>query len=359
MRDQINEFVFFVKKTFLFLPVMVFLYALYFYLRHDFSFNSDHMMFWSLFFAGYIIALVVFYFLLKLLLIYLNISFFNSHYVFLKELVVILLSLLLASLVSSLLFFYGYPFKTMENVSFQGLFLNGIESTPVYIISFSSLFLVYYNTNHRNKVENILNKQKYENLKNQMSPHFLFNSLNSLSELIETNEDEANDFIEKLADTYMLFIDNSKFQFVEIKKELILIDKYLGVEKIRMGERLQFKKNIDSDLLSLYIPSCILQTLVENAIKHGISKLRKGGTLELSLLREKKGVQVVIKNSVNLELLHQEDSKKRGCKVGLSNVKERLEILYGKKSSFMAELFEDEFVVSFWVAGENLNHKFH
>ena len=131
---------------------------------------------------------------------------------------------------------------------------------------------------------------QYKLLESQMQPHFLFNSLNVLSELIYVDRDMANSMIQKMADLYRDILNNSKTRFSTLESEISVLKKYIEIQKIRFTHRLQFHVDISPAFYNLKIPSLMLQTLVENAIKHGISPKKEGGEIFLGL--KKKGILV-------------------------------------------------------------------
>jgi sensor histidine kinase YesM len=184
-------------------------------------------------------------------------------------------------------------------------------------------------------------------LKNQMQPHFLFNSLNSLLSLIETNNQGASVAAQNLSDLYREILENSKHNVVTLKSEKSIIDKYLFLEKIRFGERLEYSVNFPENSESIYIPPLILQTLVENSVKHGISKKIKNGSVEVSIAEKHDGWLAEVKNTGELE-------NKNHFGTGISNSVSRLKLLYGSKSNFSLLQTDDCVSAQFWFSGTKL-----
>jgi hypothetical protein len=158
-------------------------------------------------------------------------------------------------------------------------------------------------------------------LRMQLQPHFLFNTLNSVSALIHANPEGADDMISRLGDFLRMTLDAPPDQLVPLRKELAFIQAYLAIEQVRFQERLRVQVEISPELMDLRVPSFILQPLVENALKHGLSDRPRGGTLHLRARRE----------SGNLLIEVQDDGEgftpgREG--VGLSNVRARLGLLY-------------------------------
>lgn len=216
------------------------------------------------------------------------------------------------------------------------------------------MFMFYYSYKHSNQENIELKVAKAESelhvLKNQMQPHFLFNSLNSLSELIETNKDSASDMAMKLSDLYREILENSKKQLTPLESEISIIQKYLELESLRFGNRLQYNIDIPNESEKILIPPLILQTLVENAVKHGIAPSVEGGTVEVSVKpNESPGYSLVVKNTGT----NRQSAK--GSGTGLVNTKARLDILYGDKHNFQIQSNENSVQTSFWFSGAPTN----
>lgn len=177
---------------------------------------------------------------------------------------------------------------------------------------------------------------QYNLLESQMQPHFLFNSLNVLSELIYVDPDLANSMTQKMADLYREILNNSKTKFSTLESEISILQKYVEIQKIRFGNRIHFEVDVSPAYYNLQIPSLMLQTLVENAIKHGISPKKDGGSIQLSVKKKKNLFEVCISNTGALYKGHKESKRS----TGLTNTKNRLELTYGSKNSF--EIYSDD-----------------
>src|SRR5207342_1967303 len=141
--------------------------------------------------------------------------------------------------------------------------------------------------------EKLLLAAKIEALANQINPHFLFNTLTSISSLIRTQPDTARMLITKLSGLLRRLM-RSTDHFVSLREELESIDEYLDIETIRFGPQLRVAKEISADTLDLIVPSMILQPLVENSIKHGLSKKVGGGRILLRTERRPGGVFIEV-----------------------------------------------------------------
>jgi two-component system LytT family sensor kinase len=164
-------------------------------------------------------------------------------------------------------------------------------------------------------------------LRAQMQPHFLFNSLNSLSELIELSPAAAGQLSQRLADLYRDVLESSKQQLSPLSKELAIAKNYLEIEKVRLGDRLKYQVPTD-DAPDLHLPSLMLQTLVENAVKHGIAPCESGGKISIEFRRpDARSMQVSICNTGKAF------DRSRNQGTGLANSRERLNLHFGKDAS--------------------------
>jgi signal transduction histidine kinase len=187
---------------------------------------------------------------------------------------------------------------------------------------------------------------QYNLLEAQMQPHFLFNSLNVLSELIYVDPDLACSVTQQLADLYREILTNSKQNFSNLGSEISILKKYIQIQKIRFGDRIRFKCDIDPSLDDLSVPSLILQTLVENAIKHGISPRQQGGDIELTVTPvEGSMYEITVSNTG--ELYKGPKTKELGT--GLQNTKNRLELFYGRSHGFNIYSDQNKTYVKFRV----------
>jgi len=170
-------------------------------------------------------------------------------------------------------------------------------------------------------------------LKSQLNPHFLFNALNGLRSLIADEPDRARDAVTHLARTLRYTLASSDEDRVTLERELEMVDDYLALESMRLAERLRVERDIDPAARGTRVPSMLLQTLVENAIKHGVAALKEGGTLRLSA-RVDAGVLVMrVDNPRPMEPAPASDPG-----VGLRNATERLRLLYGDEASLRLDL---------------------
>jgi two-component system, LytTR family, sensor kinase len=175
--------------------------------------------------------------------------------------------------------------------------------------------------------EKLLLAAKIEALANQISPHFLFNTLTSISSLIRTQPETARTLITKLSGLLRRLM-RSTDHFVTLREELESIDEYLAIEVVRFGPQLRVDKQIAPATLDIIVPSMILQPLVENSIKHGLSSKVGGGRIIIkTIVRD--GHTIIEVHDDGLGMSEERLGRALGDGIGLSNVNERLRTIYG------------------------------
>jgi LytS/YehU family sensor histidine kinase len=162
-------------------------------------------------------------------------------------------------------------------------------------------------------------------LKMQLHPHFLFNTLNSISTLMHEDVRAADEMVARLGDFLRLTLENSGEQIVTLAQEMDFINSYLEIESVRFGERLTFKRQIEPQVLRARVPNLILQPLVENAIKHGVSRQIRAGVISIRARRSGEKLELQIEdNGPGLQ-----NGASRDGGIGLANTRARLFNLYG------------------------------
>jgi LytS/YehU family sensor histidine kinase len=170
-------------------------------------------------------------------------------------------------------------------------------------------------------------------LKSQLNPHFLFNALNGLRSLIADEPDRARDAVTHLARTLRYTLASSDEDLVTLERELEMVDDYLALEALRLAERLRVEREIDAPARGTRVPAMLLQTLVENAIKHGIAELKAGGTLRIAARIDGADLVLRVDNPRPTEY-----SGPSAPGVGLRNATERLRLLFGDRASLRLDL---------------------
>lgn len=179
--------------------------------------------------------------------------------------------------------------------------------------------------------ERLLLHARMEALQNQINPHFLFNTLNSISSLVRFDPDTARDMIFKLA-TILRRLLNTGEAFAPLREEFEFIDNFLDIEVVRFGrEKLRVVKELDPASLDVVVPSMLLQPLIENSIKHGLSPKIEGGSIYLrSRVTNSRLIIEVEDDGVGMGTTQLEESSSwAGMGIGMANISERLQVLYG------------------------------
>jgi two-component system LytT family sensor kinase len=180
--------------------------------------------------------------------------------------------------------------------------------------------------------ERLLLRARMTALQNQINPHFLFNTLNSVSSLVRIAPDTARELIIKLA-TILRRLLHSSDAFVPLQDEIDFIDNYLDIEVVRFGrDKLKVVKELDPASLDIMVPSMLLQPLVENSIKHGLSSKIDGGSIYLRSQLSDSHVTIEVEDDgvgmASAQLLERPSGLGQGG-IGMANVAERLKVLYG------------------------------
>lgn len=179
----------------------------------------------------------------------------------------------------------------------------------------------------RSELQQALAASELQVLKSQLHPHFLFNTLNGISILIDSNPARARAMVLKLSGLLRTALEYGNSDLISFAEELRFIEGYLDLEKMRLEDRLRVRWDVDAATREMLVPQLILQPLVENAIVHGIACCREGGWIEVASRRRKSMLELEIKNSVG-------GKGQRGTGLGLQNTRTRLRHLYADEGTF-------------------------
>jgi two-component system LytT family sensor kinase len=191
---------------------------------------------------------------------------------------------------------------------------------------------IWNNTRNEKKLEEqarLLVEARLAALTSQINPHFLFNTLNSVSSLIRTDPNQARVMVVKLSKVLRRLLRKHD-TFNALRDELSFIEDYLAIEVIRFGDKLRFEKDVAEETLDMLVPSMLLQPLVENSIKHGLSSKVEGGTIRIRTQRNGDRLRLVVEDDgVGIPESELATLLDRG--IGVSNVNERLKVLFGNQ----------------------------
>ncbi|MDX2033011.1 MAG: histidine kinase [Blastocatellia bacterium] len=222
--------------------------------------------------------------------------------------------------------------------------------------SFALAFFLLYVSYRQAKEESLrlraeTAEARYHMLENQMRPHFLFNALNSLAELIESGQPRAAEVTYKLSDLYRQILANAGGRTASLASEIEIARSYLELEQLRFGSRLRFMIQTPESAGKIHLPSLALQTLVENAVKHGIAPSLEGGEIRVEIARERPDRFSLRVSNTGAAYRPAET----GTGIGLKNTVARLDLLYPGRHDFQIRTDEDGWTVaSFRFTGENL-----
>jgi LytS/YehU family sensor histidine kinase len=247
--------------------------------------------------------------------------------------------ILLSGVICGLLFF-GLAWLLL-NLFILKEFSFDIVWGTIYVFSFSVVFCVwnviylgfkYFEGYKRSEIETLkylaLSKESELNsLKAQLNPHFMFNCLNSIRALVDEDPERSKTAVTRLSNILRKTLQLDKNREIKLSEEMELVNDYLSLEKIRYEERLRVEMSIDPATYHYMIPPFIIQSQVENAVKHGIAKIPGGGEIRITIVSEETVLRISVFNTGRLNQAKPETG------VGFMNSKQRLNLLYGEKGS--------------------------
>ena len=248
------------------------------------------------------------------------------------------------------LFFEEYKEYLVELLNWDAFQFNNQYLTAVFIY-----YIIRYVESLKQKEQEkreleFQNKEiQFSLLKSQINPHFLFNTLNSISMLMSSSKEKARAMINQLSDIFRYALDSSRDEVVSLKDEMEFIENYIRIQKVRFQERLRFETEIGPECKNLKLPPMVLQPLVENAVKHGIDPKDDGGT-----------IKVMVKKNLTMVYFSVEDNGlgskskiieggKKSTGIGLKNSDQRLRTMFGHRSGIKVEKGENGFKASFKI----------
>ncbi|KPM32503.1 Signal transduction histidine kinase, LytS [Croceitalea dokdonensis DOKDO 023] len=228
-----------------------------------------------------------------------------------------------------------------ENFNYALAFANAAFTMLCWtVLYFVINFSIRANKNSLERLElnSTLREAQLNTLKGQVNPHFMFNSLNNIRGLMLEDVPKSKEMITKLSEMLEFSMTKNSVDSITVKEELEMVRNYVGLSKIQMEERLKYDEDIDPECLRLKIPPMVIQLLVENAAKHGISKLKEGGVIRLQITKSAQTMSILVSNTGKLLMA------KDTTQLGLANIRKRLSLLYGPKAVFKLEEIADHTV---------------
>jgi two-component system, LytTR family, sensor kinase len=253
----------------------------------------------------------------------------------------------------------GISYLLISNLIEEGTYINFLETSItwriitglLYYALLALVFYVYiYYENFQQKIEaegelrGLVKEAELQSLKNQINPHFLFNSLNSISSLTITNPEKAREMLVKLSELMRYSLKTNHHDKSKLEVELGNIEKYIALEKIRFGDKLNFEKDITEECCRMELPNMILQPLFENAIKHGIYESTESVTIMVHCKAINDVLQIKIENNFDPNA-----KPVRGEGIGLANIKKRLSIIYKNPDLLTTEIKSNIFTAKLLI----------
>ncbi len=222
-----------------------------------------------------------------------------------------------------------------ERAAFHLLFFKNFSTSSLLLFIWNSIYFMYHYVMKSRKqqmdtlqLEALVKELELKTIKAHINPHFIFNSLNSIRALIDENPPRARTAITELSNILRSSLSIDKGETVSFNDELKIVRDYLALENMRFEDRLKIEYDVEEETLSQQVPPMMLQTLVENAIKHGISKQVKGGIVKITSDMKGNFHELSVQNTGYLN----GGAKETGF--GLSSTQDRLSLLYGNKAKF-------------------------
>jgi sensor histidine kinase YesM len=333
------------KRLTLILLVFALLSSFYAFLLYKYNFQSKVWLFEA-------ISFFVIHSLFAIIL-----SKIHSYYHSRSAISMVHLSTIVVFVGLYLLFFYQYSDLISSKDLYYLLFLKhsyAIKGLVSFLVLFALVNQFWIDKHilelEREKkiaIENQakLVRQELNSLKQQFQPHFIFNSLNSISALTISEPKEARKMIFLLSDFLRASIQKKESDFENLLSELEFVKQYLAIEKVRFGERLRVNFEIDKDCEFAKIPNQVIQPLLENAIKHGLYDNLEEINIQISVTKNENSIHFSISNPFS----HQIDSKNTGTGFGLSSIKKKLLHLYNRADLLEIKQTENLFCVNLTI----------
>jgi two-component system LytT family sensor kinase len=250
------------------------------------------------------------------------------------------LAILITSLACSLLLMglvnlFNVQSDFQQKIDFSAKLMGSTLDIGLFIIPWALIYYIYhYVAKSRKqevdtlKLEALVKELELKTIKAHINPHFIFNALNSIRALIDENPERARTAITELSNILRSSMQSEKSETVPLEKELNIVRDYLALEHIRFEDRLQVEYDVDEDTLDQPVPPMMLQTLVENAIKHGIGKQVRGGVVRIISDFKDDYYTLMVQNTGRL------NGHMNGDGFGISSTRNRLQLLFGNKADF-------------------------
>ena len=244
-------------------------------------------------------------------------------------------AVMLGLIESGVIFLAKLRYNSEIMIGYLGMLVRNSFNAFVILFMWNSIYFMYhYIEKSRSqqldtlKLQNLVKELELKTIKSHINPHFIFNALNSIRALVDENPCRARDAITELSNILRSSMHSQHQETVTLERELDIVRDYLALEHIRFEDRLQVEYDIDEDTLDMPVPPMMLQTLVENAIKHGISKNINGGVVRIESDLKGDNYELIVRNSGKL------NGSMNSEGFGLSSTANRLGLLFGDGATF-------------------------
>lgn len=231
--------------------------------------------------------------------------------------------------------FFQWDTEQLKKYSFLNLIMRASFVSCLFLLIWNLIYFTYHYIQKSQqqqfdkiRLESLVKELELKTIKAHINPHFIFNALNSIRALVDENPERARTAITELSNILRSSMQAEKLEMASLERELNIVKDYLALELIRFEDRLRIEYDIDEDTLDQPVPPMMLQTLVENAIKHGINKHISGGTIKIISDFKDNHHELIVQNSGSLG----NSVKNEGF--GITSTQNRLNLLFGKEANF-------------------------
>jgi len=255
---------------------------------------------------------------------------------------ILIASIITGTIIYALVFAASYVAGTFKQDEYNvARLISGVINISILVLLWSLIYyVIHYMENYKKKeIESLIweaavKDYELKTLKSQLNPHFMFNAMNSIRALIEEDPESAKVAITKLSNILRYSLKMERMERVPLEDEIETVKNYLDLERIRFEDRLKYKLDIEKSTQKIEIPPMMIQTLVENGIKHGVAKRTEGGEIQLKskLLSTSNGSKLIIEIRNSGQFIEEQLKNSNGF--GVSNTKHRLNLLFGDDAHF-------------------------
>jgi LytS/YehU family sensor histidine kinase len=275
---------------------------------------------------------------------YLNVDNFSISNLLLNNFIVVIIA-------SFIQLFLSFSIITLVNPDYKSYFISTLTLRFTFgtlwiaiIVILNYVIIIYKNLTDKvigeAKLNSLVAEAELKSLKYQINPHFIFNSLNSISSLTISNPEKAQEMAINLSNFLRKILAGNDVKKVSIEDEIKNIELYLKIEKVRFGNRLDFFLNLSEECKNILIPNMILQPLIENCIKHGVYESSDTIRIDFNCLQKENYLEITISNNYDPKL-----ANKRGEGIGLQNINSRLKLIYNKPNLISIKKLDNIFTV--------------